>query len=427
MKHTRASRAFFALTLLLVPLTALGDQHFYRSGPYYSEPRFSLDRMTGIDVMVMGGSTSNGRDASGNKVGTLGIYGNHNMHKLGEGVPNLDPVNFPTDGILLNLTQQASNGNFGQLQFAGKFSYVGGEVSLTQNLWYGFFSQLVVPWGQRKVSDIAFTDLSPNTGLPNINSVEWIQFLATFDAMLATYNLSKGAISETSLGDVESYVGWAYNCDSCEFVDFFDTTIRVGGSFYTSKPQNINNVFSVPQGYDGHNAFIGTFDMAFGAFEWFTAGFHVGGKVFNTRDVIMGLKTSANQNGFIKLAQGRVTRKLGNIWDIGTFVKADHVFSGFSLIFGYTYQAQEATTLTSKPLSTDTAAIFSDSVINGDGALQKWNMHELFVSADYDFAKEGRWFNPHLTFFYSVPVAGKRIFNTQMFGGVAGANITWNF
>ncbi len=423
MKHTRASRVFFALALLLVPLIARADQHFYRSGPYYSEPRFNLEKMTGLDIMVQGGSTHHGRDANHNKVNALNIYGNYNMHKVGEGVSNLNPLN-AGDAILLNLAAQPNNGTFGELSFSGKFNYVGGEATWTQNLWHGFFTQSVLPFGRRQVSNISYTDLSPETGLPNAGSFQWTQFLSNFDAILENFDLSKAAYSQTSFGDIESYIGWAYNCDSCKHIDFIDTTIRLGGSFFTSEYADIDYVYSLAQGYDGHSGFIGTFDMAVGAWEWFTAGFHVGGKVFDTIERTLRVKTDINQSGFIKLQEANVERKLGSIWDAGAYLKADHFAKGFSLMLGYTFQQQEATTLMPDDANYQT---LSYAVVNSDAALQKWNMHQIQVNADYDFAKEGRWFNPHLALFYSVPVYGKRIFNTQMFGGVLGANMTWNF
>ncbi len=424
MKHTRASRVFFALALLLVPLIARADQHFYRSGPYYSEPRFNLEKMTGLDFMVQGGSTHHGRNASHDKVNALNIYGNYNMQLLGKGVSGLNPANIYDANLIALFADLPGNGTFGQLSFAGKFRYIGGEVTWTQNLWHGFFTQSVLPWGQRKIYNISYTDLSPSTGFPNSGTAEWKQFLTNFDAILENFDLSKGDYSQWSTGDIESYIGWAYNCDSCKHIDFFDTTIRLGGSFFTSQYADIDYVYSLAQGYDGHSGFIGTFDMAFGAWEWFTAGFHAGGKVFDTIERSLRVKTNINQSGFIKLQEALVDRKLGSIWDIGVFLKADHFAKGFSFLVGYTFQQQEATTLTPDDANYPT---LSSTVVNSDEALQKWNMHQIQINADYDFAKEGRWFNPHLAFFYSVPVAGKRIFNTQMFGGVFGANMTWNF
>lgn len=421
MKKTFVSHAFFVLTLLMVPASALGYRFHYRAADYHSEPRFDRNCLSSVDVSVMGGSTKNGRNGDKNKTDLLNIYGAHNMHRLGEGIQNLDPLNID-DAILINLMAQPNNGNFGKVQFSGKFKYLGVDVTLTQNFCNGFFAQVVLPVHRLEVSNVAFTDISPSTGLPNINSAEWTQFLARFDNILTRHGVSKAATKETNIGDIVVYGGWTYNNDTIDYLDFLDVTIKSGLSIPTARERKSTHAFSIPGGYNGHVGIPLSFDMALGLYDWFTFGAHVGGQFFLKHDVHARMKTHADQNGFIKLASGKAREDLGNLWDIGTYVKADHIFGGFSLMVGYNYTAQEDTTL-----AVEDTDVFTDLIVNSDEMLKKWRMHTVSVAAEYDFAQEGQCWNPKLGIFYNHPVAGKRIFNTNTIGGNAGLNITWKF
>jgi hypothetical protein len=421
-KTTFFSRAFFVVTLLMVPATALGDRHFYRAGPYQAEPRYDRNCLSSIDISVMGGTTKKGRNSEKNKTDLLNIYGLHNMHRLGEGVPNLDPANVVEHDTLSNLQELGNNNDFGKLKFSGKFKYVGANIGLTQNFCNGFFAQLNLPILHLEISDVTYTDQSPSTGLPNANSAEWIQFLARFDDILADFDLSAGNTKETGVGDITVLGGWTYNNDTLDLLDFFDVTIKTGLSVPTARQRKINEAFSVAAGYNGHVGVPLSFDMALGLYDWFTWGTHVGGQFFLKHDVCARMKTHADQNGFIKLAQGAAREDLGNLWDVGTYLKADHIAGGFSLMVGYTYASQEDTTLT--PVDTD---IFTASIVNNDETLKKWRRHDIHVKAEYDFAQEEKSWNPILSVEANVPVGGKRIFNTWTIGGNLGLNITWKF
>ncbi len=420
MKKTIIARTFFVISMLLVPMSAFGHSHFYRAAQYREEPRRDKNNLTSIDVSVMGGRTSHGRNADKDKVDALNIYGLHEMRKLGEGMTGLNPLN-ALDNILLTLRDKAANGNFGKLLFTGKVKFVGAEIAWTQNFCNGFFSQIIIPVNRLAVSDVAFTDQSPTTGIPNVTDADWLQFLSNFTNIMTRYNLSASDVSQTSIGDIETYIGWTFNNESSDVLDFLDTTIKVGALYPSAKQHDTAQAFSVATGYE-HVGIATSFDIALGLYEWFTWGAHVGGLFFLKNTQEFRMKTFADQNGFIKLARGAAERDLGNIFDTGTYIKADHIAGGFSLMLGYTYRSQEDSTLT----PTDTVR-FTSTIVNSDEMLKKWNMHNLHVIAEYDFAKEGHSWNPKISLSYDQPLAGKRIFNTAMIGGNAGLNITWNF
>jgi hypothetical protein len=201
MKKTFVSHAFFVLTLLMVPASALGYRFHYRAADYHSEPRFDRNCLSSVDVSVMGGSTKNGRNGDKNKTDVLNIYGLQEMRKLGEGVPNLDPLNID-DNLLITLRNKNSNGNFGKVRYTGKFKYLGADITFTQNFCNGFFAQVVMPIHRLEVSNVAYVDESPSTGVPASTDADWVQFKARLDNILTRHGLSAAATKDTNIGDL---------------------------------------------------------------------------------------------------------------------------------------------------------------------------------------------------------------------------------
>jgi len=424
MKKTLFSRAAFVITLLTVPMPVLGYRYFYRAGPYVNEPRFDRNCLSTIDAYIMGGSTTTGRNAAKAKTNVLGTYGDFNLAKMVNNVPDIDPFN-PLDANMLNVAGLGANGDFGKVAFSGKFKFVGASFHLFQNLCRGFFAQWNIPCQKLQMTNITYTDQSPTAGAPNANTPQWVALLNELDAILTRYGYANSATanySKTGVGDMQAFLGWTYNNESSDVLDFFDTTIKLGVSIPTASKVDTQQIFSIPAGYNGHPGIMLEFDMALGMYEWFTWGAHVGGTLFFKEPIYMRVQTNNQQNGYIMLAAGAMKEDLGNLWNVGTYAKADHIAGGLSLMFGYTYTAQEKTTLA--PYDT---AIFPTASVNNNSMLGKWVMQSIHVAGDYDFSQEGRWFNPKIGIFYDRPVAGKRIFNTDMIGGLLGANITWEF
>ena len=134
------------------------------------------------------------------------------------------------------------------------------------------------------------------------------------------------------------------------------------------------------------------------------------------------MQTNDRQTGFMRLGYGYARRDLGDIFNAGTFLRADHVAGGFSVAVGYNYNSQKATTLVA-----DDTTKFPTAAINRDDRLKKWSSHSLHAWADYDFSKEGQKYHPHVGVFYNYAIGGKRMLQTHNVGGSLGAHITWEF
>ncbi len=420
MKKTLFTRVTFMLSLLFVPLSALGYRHFYRGGPYHDEPRFDRDYLSTFDLSVAGGSSKKAYGRTSEKTGLLNLYGDHQLARIFNGVPlpQLTPAQLAIVNNLAGIGVLPSS-TFGDLSYNGKFNLLEVDFCMVQNLRYGFFLETHMPIKSLEVTDVSTNELGTAADVANPS---WAAFRANYATMLGVYGITAGNVKNTTVGDITSFVGWTYNNDSLKHLDFLDLTIKIGTSIPTADKADRRQAFSIAAGYDGHVGIPVAFDMAIGFYEWVTMGAHVGGQFFLKQHTDLRMKTHIDQNGFIKLALGTGMRTLGNLWDIGTFIKADHLAGGFSFGVAYSYTAQENTTIVP-----DDTVTFNSTIVNSDEQLKKWRQHVIQVDLEYDFAKEGRAINPRIGLFYNRPVAGKRIFATDTIGGTVGANITWEF
>jgi len=432
--------SYSTLFALLLPAAALGGQSlFYRTSPYpfkLTDVRFERSWLSTVNVSVMGGSTKKGYQSSTaigntasdstehNKTNVLNIYGWQNFQFLGANIAN-NPGTVLYNATLANLNALPTNGNFGYVRTTGKFNYIEGDIYLAQNLTKGFFLDMNIPIVKLDVKDVAFVDQSPGTGMPNINDADW-QFLMTpanLTATLAQYGLTAADYSKSGVGDIVINGGWTMNKeDVADAIDFLDVTLKVGVNIPSGFKQDTAQAYSLAAGYNKHVGIPVSFDAAIGFCEWVTLGAHVGGTFFVNKTQTLRMQTSLAQNGWIKLGLGDAKSDMGNIFEAGAFLRADHVIKGFSLGLGYLFGRQSKTTLTPVDL-----VKFPSAVVNNDSMLAGWNSHAISVQADYDFAKEGRRFNPNIGIFYSQPVAGKRVFRTMTGGGYVGVNVAWDF
>jgi hypothetical protein len=397
------------------------NAHFYRATNFFGEPRFEKPWLSTFDFYASYGKTSQGFNSEHDKVPLLDIYGIYNMQFLGAGVPGKDFENI-SDIILEELALLPSRGTFGQLSFDGNFSLTELNIFYMQNFAHGFFFQFHTPVRFMNLTNIQYCDLSPDDcQSPNQNDPTWQAFLAGFNSILKQHCLSDGNVKKSGIGDASLQIGWTLNYQETTVIDFLDLTIKSGYLFASSAKQNPNIIFDIPLGYNGHAAVPLSFDAALGTYDWLTIGGHIGALFFFNGTQDFRVKTNQYQSGFIKLAQDNcVKNEKGNIWEIGAYLKADHVVRGFSLLFGYGYVTEQKDNL-----CTQNGPIFYAPVVNSDDMFDSWNMHTLNLRAEYDFTKNDAWFGPRITFFYDYPISGKRIFRTAMVGGHCGIDLAW--
>ena len=404
----------FAL-LATCSLTALDTAHFYRATPFYQEPRLEKPWLTTIQANFSGGSTTDGRNGCGHQVPLFDIYGPHNMQHLGAGVHK--EFGNPYDILLTMLEQLPANGNFGHLSIDGKFRIAEFNIALFQNLSHGFFIHESLPLRTIDVCDLSFCDLSPATGTPNKNTLEWQLFLDNFDAILAHHGLYARPFCTSGIGDFSFLLGWTTNYEKTKVLDFIDATLQTGVLIPTGKKKNQCELFSFSLGYNGHYGLPVIADIAFGIYDWLTLGAHLDALIFASRSYPIRIKTDPKQSGIIQLALAKTRVKPGHICSLGCHLKADHVIRGLSLLLGYSFAYKGNDSLCQNRVSLPNQAINSNEIHSS------WQMHTIHLQAEYDFSKPERFFGPRIAFFCDIPVSGKHIFKTIMGGGYFGLDI----
>jgi hypothetical protein len=198
-------------------------------------------------------------------------------------------------------------------------------------------------------------------------------------------------------------------------------TFKFGILVPTGAKRDEDQVFSLPLGYNGHWGVPISADLALGLYDWLTFGGHIDALFFakTTREIRM--KTALYQSGLIKLTKGKVDIDRRSLWNAGLYLKGDHIARGLSLLFGYTFSNQNATTLETCDCCLD------PSIINSDEMLQGWKMHTVHFWTEYDFSKEDSRVGVRLAAFYNLQVSGKRVFKTNTGGGSIGVDLSWNF
>jgi hypothetical protein len=399
---------------------ALDNAHFYRGNFFWGEPRFEREWLSTLDVFVGHGSESVGRDCHGKKTCLLNIYGPQNVAQLGAGLA-LDSS--PEDTKLRNVLAIPGRGPFGLVQFGGKFKITEGVIDIKQNFTHGIFTQLNLPIRSLKITNIGIEDLSPtDNAFPDSTTPAWTQLILSLNDVLEHHGLSAGPVRTTGVGDFSWLVGWTHNHQNTELLDYVDVTVKTGVLFPTGKARNENAVFSLPTGYNKHWGIPFIFDASVGMWEWFTFGLNSGVLAFfpNTKNIRM--KTSFEQNGFIKLGQGCARVYPGNIWHFGMYVKGDHFNERVSFLLGYSYNKKSQDHIYALD-----EQLFSNAIINTDSMLFDWIMYTIHALLELDFADEKRTWHPRISFYINAPVAGVRIFNTLEGGADFGLDVSWNF
>lgn len=411
--------SYFLLTHLII--YPIDNAHFYRANFFWGEPRIALDWYTSIDFSAGAGQTHHSHNSEGQKSKLLSIYGPESMQVLGKNVPNLNP-NDPLDILILDLLALPQRKNFATLEFDGTFSTVEGIINWYQNITNGFFFQMHFPIRQLTISNIHYTDLSPDDTIrPNKNTPAWISFLQNIDAILNQHRISIKKSSRAGIGDLSFLGGWAGTYFDTVILDYIDVDAKIGVLFPTGKTRDIRNPFELPLGYNGHYGMPLKFDVAFGAFEWITIGSHIGALFLFDRTTNIRIKTSEQQQGFIFLATEKAKIKSGTLWDMSAYVKADHFCKGLSVLLGYSYNQKDHDEIK------HVHHTFDLSVANKDLRFKGWIMHVLNVIVEYDFSKYREDIGPRAALWYNHVLSGKRIFDTNILSGAIGLDIEWYF
>lgn len=407
----------------------------------YDQKYENADWLTKLDFSYAYGSTRKGFNNHGNKTHLLNIYGEQNMLYLFTNVPLVpSELNF-AEFLGTAINSSDTNGTFGLLESKGKFIINEFNIDIRQNLALGFYLKLCLPIRDVSIKGISFEDESPLTGMFSQQNPDWIRFLNNLDTILNNHGLHSfnHKYSKTAPGDLTLVAGWDHiDMESCDFIRWFRFALEVGVLFPTGKKDNADFVFSVPTGYDGHWGIPLSGLLEVGITNWLAWGLRAGALFFFDNTVSKRVKTATQQNGFLNLVRASVKEEEGTVWYVGTDLKLDHVFQGFSFLLGYSYNRGERNHWHPRGSccrTTETGCVktdfFDNSIVNSDSRLRSWSQHVLHFIWDYDFsvhcALRDKKYAPRINVFYNLLFDGNNVFDTSMVGGGIGLDIRWDF
>ena len=416
-------KKFIVCSFFIIQSTLpLSYQPFFASPrSFLGEPQLTKNWLTTINLSVNGGHSQEGYNDYKQKVNAFNIYGCENLSVLAQGVPE-NILDCNPNGYINTLWEQTPRkSNFGVVAIKGKFNSFDVTPSLTQNLKYGFFFSIEIPFGKYSVKGITYYDQTTRASAPSDREYyEWQSFINNIESNLQPYGLWVGNSKVSGIEDIQAFLGWSHSFEDFRTLDFLDVMVSAGINFPTAKGTPSGSPFCFALGYNGHVGFPIIAGCSVGFFDWLTLG--ISGATLPFKDKVrnVAMKTACEQAGWIRMAQGNALVHQGTYWAISPFIKADHLIGGFSLTLGYSYDRQCQNCYT--PCDT---SLYNKSIVNSDIKLSPWGMNSFHFILDFDFASFKHSWAPRIAFTIDKSMSGKKIFETSIFGAAITCDIEW--
>jgi len=397
-----------------VPLNTYDDVHRYRPIYFFGEPHSPREKLSNIYISCAHGKSRRSITEHHTNSALFDIYGTHDIHYAAKSIPQ-SCLDSPIGTILQQLLATAGGPCYARLSCNGLLEITETVLRGYQNFTQGFFMTWYIPWRSLHVQPRKCIDLTPSSEITSA----WEAFLATGEAAFNIFGLSRNAYIHHGIGDTAFAVGYAYTYDQTRWLDYIDASIQLGVVAPTSTVTAPCHFFEIPIGYEGHTGYFGIFDLSLGWFDWITAGVHLQCLGFAPHNTTQHVKTSPLQEGLYLITTACMREHKGGIYTGGTYLKADHVLLGFSLLLGYSITAQTHTQWS--------YASTGDPYPFADSRLSHWTMHSIHLQFDYDCATHDNPNAPRVGFLYNTAFRGSNIIETSMTGGFWEVTITWKF
>lgn len=409
MYRSRYLMVIIGLMGLFHPLKGFNRSYFYRTSAFWDEPRFVKPWLSSLDIQLLGGSNHRGRDSEGHRTNLTSIYGPENVVALSKANPE-NPLVLP--------------GNPKKISFKAVADVFEADFNVYQNFTCGFFTQFHFPMVILRIFPSGIVDDEALCDRPCKHyTPAWEQPLALLSPFLRDFDLSTKRTDGAAASDSTLFLGWSYTYEDTCYLDFVDTTIKTGILFPTGKKAHIDEIFSIPYGYNGNWAIPLSFDLSLGMYDWMTFGYHADVLFFLKKKQCLRMRTVDEAcTGIIVLGKGLAEVHHGTVWRMGTYVKADHFYNGMSILLGFTYEQKNDDTI--EPCDTSR---FNPAHVNADLRFQKWARSIVHFIFEYDFARWDSLVGTRLGIFYDLEMTGQRVFNINTAGGYLGIDVAWCF
>lgn len=357
---------FFLKLVCTSSIAAYDEIHRYRPILFFGEARLSRDALTSFKIQANHGSASQAYNSCGSKVPAADIFGStHNQQ-----VASIGTHNMPTTTTV----------------YPQKLTFTELIVTWSQNFARGFFISCYLPF--RTIH------------LYNFPRIEPYNPIQQHESMLR------------GVGDFASSIGWTYNCEDTEKLDFIDVSAQLGVVLPTSNVALGNTIFDINLGYEGRVGCFFIIDASSGILDWLTVGAHAQGLFFQDHPVphtLLSSNVSCDLSSYY-------THHHTPAWVAGVYSKADHIILGLSGTVGYSFTHQG---------SQQKHIVPALSVQRQQYAA--WGMHTLHIALDYDLATYSNPHAPSIGVAYNQVLAGKNVWNTSLWGGIAEFSLLFTF
>lgn len=367
-----------------------------------------------------GGLKSNGYNAQGDSVNVMQIWTpTQDSLAMFKGFPPSSPESIFFTDVLMNPQDDGVRGNF---TVTGNFNFKTNTVFCARyyfphEIAFGIF----LPVLAMQLKDVKFQDLTQDITSQDVIVKEnltdnFLQVVQEFDPSL---NL-KGW-NRAGLGDLAIMGEWLqFYPQKKEYLKNVGLNIRTGITIPTGFRKNINDILSVPAGFDG------SYGIFFGGgiiLNWFNAlraGIDFEYLTLFGMNGKRRIKVDIDQTEFLFLAKARTHTEYGFTQRYNLFGELYHIYYGLSasVIYQFWKHGEDKIALFTNE--------FSTQIANTAESLQEWTIHQFIFKVDYDFQYDidnDARFKPQLQFFYKLPFDGKRALVVH----TIGAGITLNF
>lgn len=374
-----------------------------------------------IGAFIEDGKTSTGRDWDSNKVGIFQLY-NQTESSLGMllGVPSGSFLDKLAKSLGVSAATATDNGCRGRFKLDGSYKernytfFAHYKLPITLD---GIFQlSLFVPIREREFYNVSWCDQTRDVLSADKKFKEQVSGdLETFARNHACLDINQAGWKESGVGDVAVMLGWRKDFKQLKnYLKNVRINARVGVSIPTGKKKDDDQVLSLPLGLDGAWGVPASLGLDLDFIYHLRAGVELSflGTFDTTR--IYRMKTDINQTDFLLLHRGKATKSQGPMWQFILFTQAKKLFfTGLSAMVSYHFVKHDENRLW--PKSYD----FDHAIVNSAQSLKEWSTHSFVFRGSYapwGTDTKGK-FKPQLSFFYKVPVAGKRAIVASTIGG----------
>jgi len=237
---------------------------------------------------------------------------------------------------------------------------------------------------------------------------------------LGCLDINRKGWKKDGLGDISLILGWKkdYAQVDKEYLKNVRVNATVGVTIPTGEKKDVDQSLALPLGNDGAWGIPTSLGLDLDFIKDMSVGIDLSFLgIFDTTGTYR-MRTSMYQTDFLLLHKGKATKSQGPSWKFTLYGKAKKIISGLSGCVSYHFLKHDADKLS--PKSYD----FDHLIINSAQSLQEWSAHSFVFQLNYDLfgQKSNSFVKPNISFFYKMPIAGKRAILAETFGGQIGFN-----